>query len=177
MQVPATKRRISGQLEASPERGAGADFESFFAEHHPALFRALWLLTRSREDAEEIAQEAFVRVWERWDRVVAMENPAGYLYRIAMNGFRSRFRRATRALIRGTTDGPADRSLEIVEERDGLVRRLGMLPTRQRAAVLLVDVLDFTSDQAARILRIRPATVRVLAARGRATLREAISGE
>lgn len=39
-------------------------------------------------------QDAFVRVWERWDRVQQMDDRVGYVYRIAMNGFRTAYRRA-----------------------------------------------------------------------------------
>ena len=43
-------------------------------------------------------QEAFVRIWERWDKVGRLEEPTGYLYRAAMNIVRSRYRRASLAL-------------------------------------------------------------------------------
>ncbi|HEY5859013.1 MAG TPA: sigma factor, partial [Actinomycetota bacterium] len=69
-------------------------FEDFFKAEQHRLFGALCLLTHDRIEAEEIGQEAFVRVWERWDRVGVMADPTGYLYRVAMNLFRSRYRRA-----------------------------------------------------------------------------------
>ena len=71
-------------------------FEDFFKAEQHRLFGALCLLTHDRIEAEEIDQDAFVRVWERWDRVGAMADPTGYLYRVAMNLFRSRYRRAER---------------------------------------------------------------------------------
>ena len=48
-------------------------FEEFFEGHRRQLFGALCLITGNRFEAEEITQEAFVRVWERWDRVAAMD--------------------------------------------------------------------------------------------------------
>jgi DNA-directed RNA polymerase specialized sigma24 family protein len=87
-----------------PERpeveGALISFEDFFRETHAALFRALSLVTGSRQVAEDVMQVAFMKVFERWDRVAAMENPEGFLYRVAMNEFRSRYRRAKRAIRR-----------------------------------------------------------------------------
>ena len=56
-------------------------------------------------------------------------------------------------------------------------RACSMPSSRQRAAVVLMDVLGLTSEQAGQALDIRPVTVRVLAARGRATLREALDEE
>jgi DNA-directed RNA polymerase specialized sigma24 family protein len=52
----------------------------------------------NRAEAEELAQDAFLKVWERWDRVADMEEPVGYLYRTAMNLFRKRYRRVGVAL-------------------------------------------------------------------------------
>lgn len=71
-----------------------SDFEVFFEQQHERLFRALWLLTRNRQEAEEVMQDAFLRLWERWDRVAAGSDSVGYLYRTAMNVWKSRLRRA-----------------------------------------------------------------------------------
>jgi RNA polymerase sigma factor (sigma-70 family) len=150
------------------------DFETFFLGHHEGLFRALWLVTRNRHEAEEVMQDAFVRVLERWPAVRDSENPEGYLYRTAMNAYRSRLRRAAVALRKVFRQLPPDDQMAEVEARDTVVRALAPLPARQRAAVVLMDVLGLSSEQAGDALGIRPVTVRVLAGRGRATLREAL---
>lgn len=67
-------------------------FEDFYEIEHARLFGTLCLVTGDRAEAD-VMQEAFVRVWERWDRVSALADPAGYLYRTAFNVFRSRLRR------------------------------------------------------------------------------------
>src|SRR5262245_36001704 len=69
-------------------------FEDFFQREKADLFGILWMVTRNRFEAEELTQEAFVRVLERWDRVSTMQDPRGYLYRTAMNAFRSGYRRS-----------------------------------------------------------------------------------
>jgi RNA polymerase sigma factor (sigma-70 family) len=145
-------------------------FAAFFAQHHETLFRALWLLTRDRHEAEEVAQEAFLRVWERWDRVAAGPDPLAYLYRTALNQWRSRLRRMAVAARKVVHQPWRDDGIEGVEARDAVVRSLAALPPRQRAAVVLVDVLDLTSERAGAVLGIQPVTVRVLAARARTTL-------
>src|SRR5438874_8789087 len=63
----ATTVREPGQAHRAAT--VAVDFESFFLAHHLRLFRALWLMTRNRHEAEEIMQDAFLRVWERWERV------------------------------------------------------------------------------------------------------------
>jgi RNA polymerase sigma factor (sigma-70 family) len=155
-----------------PAHGYGVgDFEVFFLEHNVRLYRALWLVTRNRHEAEEITQDAFLRVWERWSKVSRVPDPAGYLYRTAMNVFRSRARRAAVAVRKTVRAIPPDDLLEAVEGRDAIVRAMASLTPRQRAAVVLTDVLGLTSEEAAEALGVKAVTVRVLASRGREALR------
>jgi hypothetical protein len=69
-------------------------FEGFFEDQKERLLRILSVITGSRAEGEDLAQEAFTRVFERWETVAAMEDPAGYLHRTAMNLFRNQYRRA-----------------------------------------------------------------------------------
>ena len=160
--------------------GAGPDgrplqepvsFEELFASESSRLFGALCLITRDAHEAEDIGQEAFLRVLERWDRVGTMVDPTGYLYRVAMNVFRSRYRRARVAARKLLSPGSADAIAE-VEDRDAVNHLLDMLAPRQRAALVLTAVLDYSSDEAGQILGMPGSSVRVLASRARATLRE-----
>ena len=68
-------------------------FEAFFEDQKERLLRVLSVITGSRAEAEDLAQEAFTRVFERWESVAAMEDPAGYLHRTATNLFRNQYRR------------------------------------------------------------------------------------
>ncbi|HEV2905945.1 MAG TPA: sigma-70 family RNA polymerase sigma factor [Actinomycetota bacterium] len=165
---------VSGPVEEGLQKSAEErlDFEGFFDNHHTALFRALWLVTRNRHEAEEIMQDAFLLVWERWDRVGSLSDPVGYLYRTAMNVFRSRVRRAKRAIRLAVGHLQADDELTKVEEREDVLRVLAPLTPRQRAAVVLTDLLGLSSEQAGEALRIKASTVRVLVARARAALRK-----
>jgi RNA polymerase sigma-70 factor (ECF subfamily) len=149
-------------------------FEELFGDHRRHLIAALWMITRDRQEAEEIAQEAFLRVWERWDRVAAMDDPEGYLYRTAMNVFRSRKRRASVALRNLGRPALPDDLLESVETREVLIQTLSTCTPRERAAIVLTDVLGFSSEEAASYLGIRPTTVRVLAARGRGRMQQEV---
>src|SRR6266508_4813677 len=71
-------------------------FEAFFQAEYPSLLRAMFLVTGNRHEAEEIVQDAFVRACERWELVHRAENRAGYVYRMALNGYRSKLRRLAR---------------------------------------------------------------------------------
>jgi RNA polymerase sigma-70 factor, ECF subfamily len=92
--------QAEGEVVAFPsERGeAWARFDDFFEEEHERLYKALYFVTGNRHDAEELMQDAFLRLWERWDSMGRIEDPTGYLYRVALNGFRMRRRRAATAL-------------------------------------------------------------------------------
>jgi RNA polymerase sigma-70 factor (ECF subfamily) len=163
--------------EPAPEPVATATFEDFFHQQHRGLYGALWLLSRDRHEAEELMQDAFLKVLERWDRVRDLDDPVGYLYRTAMNLFRSRRRRVVVALRRAVRPQPPADELAEVEEREAVARALAPLTPRQRAAVVLVDVLELTSEEAADVLGIKASTVRVLAARGRAVLKREMRDE
>jgi RNA polymerase sigma factor (sigma-70 family) len=134
------------------------------------------LVTGNRHEAEEIAQEAFVRVWERWDRVQAVANPSGYLYRTAMNVFRMRYRRTRIAARRIANVITKTDDLDVFEARYDVDRGLAELTPRQRAAVVLTELLELPSAEAAGVLGIKASTVRKLAQQGRESLRAAIGG-
>jgi DNA-directed RNA polymerase specialized sigma24 family protein len=62
--------------------------------------KLLYFVTGNRADAADLAQEAFRRLWERWDRVDRIIDPRAYLFRVALNGSRMRARAARRAARR-----------------------------------------------------------------------------
>lgn len=176
----APMERPNAVVALEPPEHPGIDpglrFEDFFGAQHVRLYRALWLVTRNTHEAEEIMQDAFLKVWERWERVSSIDDPVGYLYRTAMNLLQSRRRRAAVALRKAIHQMPADDGLAAVEGRDAVVRALASLTPRQRTVVVLTAVLGLTSAETAEILGIRPSTVRVLAARAKAVLKVQLGG-
>ena len=146
-------------------------FDDFFEVEHVRLFRALALMTANAHEAEELMQDAFLKVWERWDRVAKMEDPTGYLYRTAMNRFRNRFRRLRLEALRRPGGGDATDGFARVEARDQVARALRGLAPRQRAALVLTDMLGFESAEAGALLHVAPGTVRALAHQARESIR------
>jgi RNA polymerase sigma-70 factor (ECF subfamily) len=180
--MPGTIRPKAIRVVASDGVPVGAPtsegelFEEFFEALAPTLFRRIYLITGDRGEAEEIMQDAFIVVFERWDRVQAMEDPEGYLYRVAFN-IQSKLRRrasiAARRILRMTP--PAD-EFDAVDDRSVVSSALAMLTPRQRTALVLTELLGYTSDTAATIMKVRPSTVRVLAHQGRTAMRNHIGG-
>jgi RNA polymerase sigma-70 factor, ECF subfamily len=146
-------------------------FETFFRDEYVRLGRALYLVTGDPGEAEDLAQEAMLRVFERWDRVSEMDSPTGYLYRAALNLRRSRLRRVRAWRSRGTvSSGPTD-PIRSAEDRDEISRLLSELPPGQCEALVLVEWIGMTSMEAGRVLGIDPVSVRVRVSRAKAALR------
>jgi RNA polymerase sigma-70 factor (ECF subfamily) len=160
------KRKASRMHEGSEPIA----FEDFFGAEKDRLLRAMSVITGSRSEAEDITQEAFLRVFERWGTVATMDNPAGYLHRAAMNQFRSRHRRAAVALRRAVAIGPVRDVFDEVEDRDLAMRALGSLPPRQRAALVLTEALGYSGEEAGRLLGVQATTVWALTHQARAAL-------
>jgi RNA polymerase sigma-70 factor (ECF subfamily) len=149
-------------------------FEGLFEAEARTLFRRLCAVTGNSAEAEEIMQDAFLALWERWDRVGTMQDPTGYLYRTAMNVFRKRTRRAALALRRALSRAPEPVAFAEIDEQQDLVAALGGLTPRQRAALVLTDVMGYSSEEAGRSLGVTAGTVRGLASRGRENLRRQV---
>jgi RNA polymerase sigma factor (sigma-70 family) len=148
-----------------------ASFEEFFHLERDRLFRVMFVITKNRHEAEDLSQDSFARVWERWDSVGAMENPAGYLHRTAINLFRNRYRRALLAARQGVGIPTQVDAFEVVDDRHIAMQALSSLAPRQRAAIVLTEVLQYTAEEAGSMLGIRAATVRALHFQARSALK------
>ncbi len=147
------------------------DFATFFADEHRGLLKLLYFVTGNRADASELMQDAFLKVWERWDRVERIDDPRAYLFRVALNGSRMRARSARRAARRLVAPASSVDPYDEIDLREDVRNMLLSLAPRKRAALVLLDMYDYGSEEAARIMGIRPSTVRALASQGRAVLR------
>lgn len=153
-----------------------SSFEQFVQVETAGLHGALRLLTRDRAEAEDVMQEALLKVWERWERVRDLGDPTGYLYRTALNLYRKRLRRAAVAIRYAVGLRPSRDELDEVESRDTVLRALAGITPRQRMALVLTDLLDYSADDAGRLMGVKPTTVRVLASQGRTALRDRMGG-
>jgi RNA polymerase sigma factor (sigma-70 family) len=146
-------------------------FEAFVDAQTVRFHGALRLLTRDRAEAEDLMQDAYLKVWERWHHVRSLEDPTGYLYRTAMNLYRKRRRRAAVAIRHAIGPRPPRDRLDEVESRDEVLRALATLSPRQRRSLVLTDLRRYPTEEAGTRMRVKATTVRVLASQGRAALR------
>ena len=161
---------------ASDVDGGAIEFEDLYLDERIRLVRAMLLLTGRVGEAEDLAQEAFVRVYERWSQVGEMESPTGYLYRTALNLHRKRLRRLAVKLRKRAVRQDDDRGGDVADERLDLLRAVAALPIAQRQAVVLVDWLGFPPSEAALLLGIEAASVRGRLHRARRELRRQVGG-
>jgi DNA-directed RNA polymerase specialized sigma24 family protein len=106
--------------------------------------------------------------------VRSLEDPTGYLYRTAMNLFRKRWRRTALALRKTVGLAQGGDAFAAADAREVVMKALSTVSRRQRAALVLTELLDFTSEEAGSALGIKPVTVRVLASQGRAALKKTL---
>ena len=165
--------RAEGEVMRIHEERVGpwTSFDGFFEAEHERLYKALYFVTGSRQDAEELMQDAFLKLWERWDQIHTIDDPTGYLFRVALNGFRMRRRHAAVAIRRSSPSAEDRDGFRDAEMRADVRQLLLALTPRQRAALMLIDLLEYPSDQAASILGVRASTVRSLATQARQALR------
>ena len=148
-----------------------------YADHAPRAARLAYLLVGDRHLAEEIVQDAFVKVATRfW----TLRNPAAfdaYLRKTVLNLARGhgRRRRQEIAYLERQPEAGAT-NLPDLAERDELLQALSRLPYRQRAALLLRYYDDLSEQQTADLLGCPVGTVKSLVSRGLKTLREQMRG-
>ena len=155
------------------EQAALTSFDDVFREVFPRVARTAALVVRDPQLGPDIAQEAFARLYERWDRMASPEHARNFVFRVAVNLARSQLRR--RVAVPFGLSGPERANRDDTARSDDwliVAEALGALPPKQRVAVVLVDYADLDAAAASRILGTAEATVRVHVMRGRRALRE-----
>lgn len=140
-------------------------FAWLFREEYPAIVRTAYLMLGDRGAAEDVAQEAFVRLYARWRKVSTYDRPGAWVRRVAI-------RVASRTLRRGATvelseaDGAHEPRVADLDLRRALLR----LPATQRAAVVLHYYEDRPVSEVAALLGCAPSTAKVHLHRARKRL-------
>ncbi len=139
--------------------GRAPAFEEFYRQQHDTLLRAVVYALEDRELGLEATDEAFTRAFERWDAVRTMANPAGWVFRVAVNFGSNRLKRRG---LEQRKAAPVTRDLPDIEGvgDPALARALLRLPVDQRTVVVLRFHLDWSTDEIAAALDCAPGTVK-----------------
>lgn len=151
---------------------AEESFNAYVRARGPGLFRVAFLLTGDHHRAEDLVQQALLRLVGRWPRVAAAGDPDVYVRRVLYHEHVSWWRRRRVAEVPEVAEIPgADRSDDIVVAV-AVRRALARLGARQRAVLVLRYFEDLSEARTAEILGMRVGTVKSQARDGLARLRE-----
>ncbi len=154
------------------QSAAQASFDEFVRARWDQAVRTAWVLTRDSEMAEDFAQEAFARLWARWPRISAADDPVAYLNRVLINlHLSSRRRKDVLQRLRAVRPVTAADPGEEVTSRAAMVEALGQLTSHQRLVLTLRYGADMSVEEVAAALDCSPGTVKTHASRGRQKLR------
>jgi RNA polymerase sigma factor (sigma-70 family) len=168
---------------AEGEGWATPSWDEVVREHSPRVYRLAYRLSGNRQDAEDLTQETFIRVF----RSLAEYTPGtfeGWLHRITTNLFLDQVRRRRRirfdALPEDTERlpgrAPSPEQVYVDTHLDPQIQAaLDALPPDFRAAVVLCDIEGLTYEEIAATLGVKLGTVRSRIHRGRVQLREALA--
>jgi RNA polymerase sigma-70 factor, ECF subfamily len=145
--------------------------------HIPALRRFAWSLTRDRERADDLVQDALVKAVSGWSQIRLAGSVRPWLFQILHNTFRAEFRRGHSKEFRGPAEldtqtpaaaGSPDDRILLRSALDALTR----LPDDQRAVLELVAIEGLSYDEVSRIVEVPVGTVMSRLSRAREKLRE-----
>jgi RNA polymerase sigma factor (sigma-70 family) len=148
--------------------------EALWREHYARVVRTAFLMTSSIDDAEELAQDAFVAALAKWRKGSIEEYAEAWVHGVVRRRAISLLRKKKRGLL---TASPPEEAVEGPREplEAALLRAIAGLPPAQRRAVVLRYYLDYSVEDAARALGKRPGTVRALTSQGVTRLRQVLA--
>ena len=167
----------AGKTARTSEELARASFiESLYHQEAVSLVRLARLFTDDRTGAEDIVQEAFIRLYHAADRIRDTDRSAAYLRSIVLNLARDHNRRGLLSLRhqdsmidRRTPEMPEERAVRTESENE-VIEALKTLSPRQRDCLVLSFYMDLTEKQIAETLAISPNSVKTHCQRGMAVL-------
>ena len=175
----STEGVLVADRQATVIAGAGSRLEALYDAHARSALRLAYLLTGDRHLAEDLVQDAFVRVSGRFVDMRAPEAFGGYLRRTIINLSHGHFRRlkVERTYLQRERNRPTrgEEMLPDIEGRDELVAALARIPARQRAAVVLRYLEDLSEQQTADVMGCSVSAIKSLVNRAMSTLREQLA--
>ena len=186
--TPTTTLELTERLRAHDATAVADLSNAYGAKIYQLAFRYL----RNHEDAEEVAQDVLLKVYQKIDAFRGDAALSSWIYRITFNTAMSRLRGFKQDLPHAPEKAESDRSdtpaTDVVdsgrladeevlrtEMKQALVRALKDLPVLYRVPVILRDVKGLTTEEASAVLRVKEQTLKSRLHRGRLMLREQLA--
>ncbi|CAM5404303.1 SigE family RNA polymerase sigma factor OS=Streptomyces tendae OX=1932 GN=GUR47_13190 PE=3 SV=1 [Streptomyces tendae] len=164
-------------MRTAVDAAASAEFHAFFERHYAELARLAHLLTGEPDAADDLAADALLALWHRWDRVRAADHPVAYARGVVANLARTRVRTAVRerrrvALFWSQREERSENPdvAGVVDVQEALRR----LPFRKRACVVLRHAFDLSEKDTALALGVSVGTVKSQTSKGVAELQRVL---
>jgi RNA polymerase sigma-70 factor, ECF subfamily len=145
-----------------------AAFDAFFSESWARLQSHAYVLTGSKESAQDLTQEAFLRAWKRWDKVVVYENPEAWTRKVLHNLCIDSWRKQRQRFRRPPVELDVTPDTAIPNDHYELAQAMRSLPGGQARALLLHDGLGMTVKETAAEIGVPEGTVKSWLSRARA---------
>lgn len=182
---------MNGETQLIEQAGAGSlmAFEELISSYEKKIYNYCLRMTNNREDAEDLTQEVFVRVYKNLKKFKGNSQLSTWIYRIAHNICIDRYRKAKVVTISlSQPKGPEDeREMDLPaddpspeqealrrEQQKYLLEAISRLKPKYRTAIVLRDIQQHSYEEIAEILNLPLGTVKSHINRGRAALREAV---
>ena len=136
--------------------------ERWVTAYQPVVFRAAYLILRDKAAAEDVAQDTFMRAYNAALRMDPGDGVRAWLYRIAVNTALNELRRKKRETA-AVDRMDKDAAFDPIERRDTeavVAEAIDRLPDRLRVAVICRYFLDLSENEMARVLKVRPGTIK-----------------
>lgn len=152
-------------------------FDEFYRGTRQRVLACLYGITGDLAEAQDAAQEAYARAWERWDKVGGYDDPEGWVrgvgWRVAVN----RWRKARNRLTAHRRHGPEPEQRGPSEDSVALVAALKKIPAEQRRAIVLHHLGGLSVAEVAEETGVPVGTVKARLSRGRTALSGLLANE
>ena len=156
------------------------EFKTIFLPCHQQLYRVAYRLTGNREDAEDVVQETYLKIWNSRDRLGQLDNPAAFCMTTLKNLFVDflRRKRGDRGSSFNADDVTVPADIDIgnqIEQRDSVnivTQLIEQLPDNQRDVIRMRDIADLPFEEIEAATGLSPGNIRTLLSRARKKIKE-----
>jgi RNA polymerase sigma-70 factor (ECF subfamily) len=156
-----------------------AEFKQQFLPLHRMMYWTAWRLSGNAQEAEDMVQEAYLKLWTKRSELPKMNSPEAYCITLVRHLYMDRFRGNCLQVVDTTTEDlpllnaeNIERRLEARDLSDKVKEGILKLPEQQRLIITLKDVEDRSFDEIAHLTSLSEGNIRVLLSRARKAIRE-----